>query len=57
MILDSLHGAILVLELLSLLNSVILLVLLFSALYQMRELARTCDQLKNWLVVQSRKKL
>jgi len=57
MILDSLHGAILVLELLSLLNSVILLVLLFSTLYQLRELAITCDQLKNWLVVQSRKKL
>jgi len=57
MILDSLHGAIFVLELLSLLNSVILLVLLFSTLYHLRELARTCDQLKNWLVVQSRKKL
>jgi len=57
MILDSLHGAILVLELLSLLNSVILLVLLFSTLYQLRELAQTCEHLKNWLVVQSRKKL
>jgi len=57
MILDSLHGAILVLELLSLLNSVILLVLLFSTLYQLRELAQTCEHLKNWLVVQNRKKL
>ena len=57
MISDSLHGAIFVLELLSLLNSIILLVLLFSTLYQLRELAKTCDQLKNWLVAQSRKKL
>ena len=52
---DSLHGAIFVLELLSLLNSVILLVLLSSTLYQLRELAQTCDQLKNWLLVQNRK--
>ena len=56
MSLDSLHGAIFVLELLSLLNILILLVLLSSTLYQLRELAQTCDQLKNWLVAQSRKK-
>ena len=55
MILDSLHGAIFVLVFLSLLNSVILLVLLSSTLYQMRELAQTCDHLKNWLVAQNRK--
>jgi len=55
-IIDSLHGAIFVLELLSLLNSVILLVLLFSTLYQLRELAQTCDHLKNWLVAQNRKR-
>ena len=55
MILDSLHGAIFVLELLSLLNSVILLVLLFSTLYQLRELSHTCDQLKNWLIAQNRR--
>jgi len=55
-ILDSLHGAIFVLVFLSLLNSVILLVLLSSTLYQMRELAQTCDHLKNWLVAQSRKR-
>ena len=55
MSLDSLHGAIFILELLSLLNSVILLVLLFSTLYQLRELSQTCEQLKNWLLVQNRK--
>ena len=55
MILDSLHGAIFVLVFLSLLNSVILLVLLSSALYQLRELSHTCEQLKNWLLVQNRK--
>jgi len=55
-ILDSLHGAILVLELLSVVNSVILIVLLSLTLYQVRVLNQTCDHLKNWLVAQNRKR-
>jgi len=55
-ILDSLHGAIFVLELLSVVNSVILIVLLSLTLYQVRVLNQTCDHLKNWLVAQNRKR-
>ena len=57
MSLDSLHGAIFILELLAVLNSIVLIVLLSSSLYQIKVLTQTCDQLKNWLIVQNRKRL
>ena len=55
MSMDSLHGAIFILELLTVLNSIVLIVLLSSSLYQIKVLTQTCEQLKNWLVVQNRK--
>jgi len=54
--LDSLHGAIFMLEILSVINSIVLIVVLILLFYQMRELSNMCTQLKNWLVVQSRKR-
>jgi len=55
MSLDSIHGAIFMLEILSVLNSVVLIVVVVLLFYQMRELSNMCTQLKNWLVVQSRR--
>ena len=56
MSLDSLHGAIFMLEILSVINSIVLIVILSLMFWQIRELSDMCDHLKNWLVVQSRKR-
>ena len=53
--LDSLHGAIFVLVLLSVVNSIAIIAITMTVLFQVRQLSQLCDALKNWLVVQSRK--
>ena len=55
--LDSLHGAIFILVLLSVMNSVAIIAITMTVLFQVRQLSQLCDALKNWLVVQSRRKL
>jgi len=56
MTLDSLHGAIFMLVLLSVVNSIAIIAVSLSILLQLRQLSQLCDNLKNWLVVQSRKR-
>jgi len=56
MTLDSLHGAIFMLVLLSVVNSIAIIAISLSVLLQLRQLSQLCDNLKNWLVVQSRKR-
>jgi len=55
--LDSLHGAIFILVLLSVVNSIAIIAITLTVFFQIRELSQLCDALKNWLVVQNRKKL
>ena len=56
MTLDSLHGAIFMLVLLSVVNTIAIIAVSLSILLQLRQLSQLCDNLKNWLVVQSRKR-